>query len=59
MLSIFNRWRVTNNMQIQSEIVSKFSIACKNIRFSSLFAAGTFRMEERLRLSHRNSILMT
>ena len=27
-------------MQIQSEIVSKFSIACENIRFSSLFAAG-------------------
>jgi len=40
MLSIFNRRHVTNNMQIRSEIVSKFSIACENIRFSSLFAAG-------------------
>ena len=29
MLSIFNRRRVTNNMQIRSEIVSKFSNALK------------------------------
>ena len=29
MLSIFNRRRITNNMQIQSEIVSKFSNALK------------------------------
>ena len=29
MLSIFNRRRVTNNMQIRSEIVSKFSNAWK------------------------------
>ena len=34
-------------------------IACENICFSSLFAAGTFRAEERLRLSGRNPILMT
>ena len=35
------------------------SIACENIRLSALFAAETFREEERLRLSDRNSILMT
>ena len=29
MLSIFNRRRITNNMQIRSEIVSKFSNALK------------------------------
>ena len=39
------------------ETLSK--LACENIRFSSLFAAGTFREEERLRLSGKNSILMT
>ena len=34
-------------------------LAWENIRFSSLFVAGAFRAEERLRLSDRNSILMT
>ena len=33
-------------------------LACENIRFSALFAAGMFRTEQRLRLSDRNSILM-
>ena len=36
--------------------VSPCALACENIRFSALFAAGTFRAEERLRLSDRNSI---
>ena len=31
----------------------------KIICFSALFATGTFRAEERLRLSDRNSVLMT
>ena len=35
------------------------NVACENIRFSSLFAGGDFREEERLRLRGRNSILMT
>ena len=35
------------------------NLACENIRFSTLFAAGTFRAEERLQLGDRNSILMT
>ena len=39
--------------------VSPCALACENIRFSALFAAGTFRAEERLRLSDRNSILLT
>ena len=34
-------------------------LACENIRFSSLFVARDVRVEERLRLSSRNSILMT
>ena len=34
------------------------TLACEKNRFSSLFAAGTFHAEERLRLSNRNSILM-
>ena len=34
-------------------------IAWENIRFSALFTTGTFRMKESLRLSDRNSILMT
>ena len=37
--------------------VSPCALACENIRFSALFAAGTFRAEERLRLSDRNSII--
>ena len=34
-------------------------VACENIRFSAVFAARTFRAEERLRLSDRNSIMVT
>ena len=40
----------------QSQITRDLKLACENIRFSSLFATGE---EERLRLSGRNSILMT
>ena len=38
--------------------VSIALVACKNICFSSLFAAGDVSREEHLRLSNRNSILM-
>ena len=43
---------VTNKIKVMVKL------ACENIRFSALFAAGMFRTEQRLRLSDRNSILM-
>ena len=39
--------------------LARMLIACENIRFSSLFAAGDGSRGERLRLSDRNSILVT
>ena len=55
--------RTKCNEHVRMQIGSNCTIAsttldCENIRFSVLFAAGTFRVEERLPLSDRNSILM-
>ena len=53
--------RQDNLTQVQDYSLACSSLACENIRFSSARSSpmGTFRAEERLRLSGRNSILMT
>ena len=58
-MSQFNNAKSVNYNNIISEkIVTLGYVACENIRFSSLLPLGMFRVEERLLLSDRNSILM-
>ena len=44
--------------EILYNFLSTSWLACEKICFSALFTAGMFRMEERLPVSDRNSILM-
>ena len=58
-MSQFNNAKSVNYSNIISEkIVTLGYVACENICFSSLLPLGMFRVEERLLLSDRNSILM-
>ena len=50
------QWFVNNRLVTDRKVQN---IACQNSCFFSLLTAGTFREEERLRISDRNSILMT
>ena len=50
---LLNFWKVFSSGNVC------WHLAYENIRFSSLFTTGTFCMEDCLRLSDRNSILMT
>ena len=50
---------VSSWLAFKGTLVSLSKLASEDIRFSSLSPLGSFRAEERLRLSDRNSILMT
>ena len=55
--SWFQRLSCSKEDKCKSSLVN-MTIACENIHFSALFNAGTFHVDEHLRLSDRNSILM-
>ena len=61
MLSIFNRRRVTNNMQIRSEIVSKFSNAWKFLNKQQVRtyceARRSFNVRKKADRKKKNSVL--